>query len=172
MPTCIRAICSSTSGRARGGGFRHHGQAHDQGAALPRGNPLRVHHPRLHARVAQVHFDAGYVPDHQDRALFAQALRAIGEPLMDRSGRGYLHGRPPDAAVRGHRPVRHADPAAAAAAAKDHGGGGGGGAHAQPQAQHVGDCRAGGALMDRGRDSARKGGSRRRRRARCRSGAS
>jgi ubiquinone biosynthesis protein len=39
---------------------------------------------RDYARVAQVHFDAGYVPAHQDPAVFAQALRAIGEPIMDR----------------------------------------------------------------------------------------
>ncbi|MBK1871002.1 2-polyprenylphenol 6-hydroxylase [Taklimakanibacter albus] len=39
---------------------------------------------RDYARVAQVHFDAGYVPQHQDPAVFAQALRAIGEPIMDR----------------------------------------------------------------------------------------
>ncbi len=39
---------------------------------------------RDYARVAQVHFDAGYVPAHHDPAVFAQALRAIGEPIMDR----------------------------------------------------------------------------------------
>ena len=39
---------------------------------------------RDYARVAQVHFDAGYVPANQDPAVFAQALRAIGEPIMDR----------------------------------------------------------------------------------------
>ncbi len=37
---------------------------------------------RDYARVAQVHFDAGYVPQHQDVNNFAQALRAIGEPIM------------------------------------------------------------------------------------------
>jgi ubiquinone biosynthesis protein len=39
---------------------------------------------RDYLRVAQVHFEAGYVPEHQDQATFAQALRAIGEPIMDR----------------------------------------------------------------------------------------
>ena len=48
---------------------------------------------RDYLRVSLVHFDAGYVPEHHDRALFAQALRAIGEPLMDRTRAGYLHGR-------------------------------------------------------------------------------
>jgi ubiquinone biosynthesis protein len=38
---------------------------------------------RDYPRVAQVHFDAGYVPQDQDPAVFAQALRAIGEPIMD-----------------------------------------------------------------------------------------
>lgn len=40
---------------------------------------------RDYSRVSQVHFDAGYVPGHQDPQVFAQALRAIGEPLMDKS---------------------------------------------------------------------------------------
>jgi len=35
-------------------------------------------------RVAQVHFDAGYVPPTQDVHVFAQMLRAIGEPIMDK----------------------------------------------------------------------------------------
>jgi ubiquinone biosynthesis protein len=39
---------------------------------------------RDYMRVSQVHFDAGYVPAHHDVANFAQALRAIGEPIMDR----------------------------------------------------------------------------------------
>jgi ubiquinone biosynthesis protein len=40
---------------------------------------------RNYARVSQVHFEAGYVADNQDPSLFAQALRAIGEPLMDKA---------------------------------------------------------------------------------------
>ncbi len=36
-------------------------------------------------RVAQVHFDAGYVPVHHDVASFAQAIRAIGEPIHGQS---------------------------------------------------------------------------------------
>ena len=42
---------------------------------------------RDYMRVAAVHFEAGYVPDHQDVAGFAQALRAIGEPLQGRTAR-------------------------------------------------------------------------------------
>ena len=33
-------------------------------------------------RIAEVHFEAGYVPATQDVSAFAQALRAIGEPIM------------------------------------------------------------------------------------------
>lgn len=36
---------------------------------------------RDYQRVADVHFEAGYVPHHHDRASFAQAIRAIGEPI-------------------------------------------------------------------------------------------
>ena len=39
---------------------------------------------RDYMRVSLVHFDAGYVPRDQNPANFAQALRAIGEPIMDR----------------------------------------------------------------------------------------
>ncbi len=35
-------------------------------------------------RVAAVHFEAGYVPAGQSREKFAQALRAIGEPIADK----------------------------------------------------------------------------------------
>ncbi|CAN7173977.1 2-polyprenylphenol 6-hydroxylase [Rhizobium sp. LjRoot30] len=36
---------------------------------------------RDYLRVAEVHFEAGYVPGHHDVASFAQAIRAIGEPI-------------------------------------------------------------------------------------------
>jgi ubiquinone biosynthesis protein len=39
---------------------------------------------RDYRRVAEVHFEAGYVPRKHAVAQFAQALRAIGEPIMDR----------------------------------------------------------------------------------------
>lgn len=41
-------------------------------------------HERNYERVADVHFEAGYIPADQDRALFAQALRALVEPIMDK----------------------------------------------------------------------------------------
>ncbi|MEM9280138.1 MAG: AarF/UbiB family protein, partial [Pseudomonadota bacterium] len=40
---------------------------------------------RDYLKVAQVHFDAGYVPAHHDVASFAQAIRAIGEPIHGQS---------------------------------------------------------------------------------------
>jgi ubiquinone biosynthesis protein len=39
---------------------------------------------RNYRRVAEVHFEAGYVPRRHSVDQFAQALRAIGEPIMDR----------------------------------------------------------------------------------------
>lgn len=39
---------------------------------------------RDYRRVAEVHFEAGYVPATQDMAAFAQALRAVGEPMFGR----------------------------------------------------------------------------------------
>jgi ubiquinone biosynthesis protein len=40
---------------------------------------------RDYTRVAQVHFDAGYVPRHHSVDAFAQAIRAIGEPIHNRT---------------------------------------------------------------------------------------
>jgi ubiquinone biosynthesis protein len=39
---------------------------------------------RDYRRVAEVHFEAGYVPPHHSVQDFAQAIRAIGEPIHDR----------------------------------------------------------------------------------------
>ena len=40
---------------------------------------------RDYQRGAEAHFEAGYVPRHQSVASFAQALRAIGEPIHQRT---------------------------------------------------------------------------------------
>ena len=40
---------------------------------------------RDYQRVAEVHFDAGYVPRHHSVENFAQAIRAIGEPIHSRT---------------------------------------------------------------------------------------
>jgi ubiquinone biosynthesis protein len=42
---------------------------------------------RDYRRVAEVHYDAGFVPRTHDIEIFAQALRAIGEPIFGRSAR-------------------------------------------------------------------------------------
>ena len=39
---------------------------------------------RNYRRVAEVHFEAGYVPSHHSVENFAQAIRAIGEPIHNR----------------------------------------------------------------------------------------
>ena len=39
---------------------------------------------RDYRRIAEVHFEAGYVPPEQDVSTFAQMLRAIGEPIHGR----------------------------------------------------------------------------------------
>lgn len=48
---------------------------------------------RDYRRVAELHFEAGYVPRGQDVASFAQALRAIGEPI---------HGQPAETISMAH----------------------------------------------------------------------
>jgi ubiquinone biosynthesis protein len=40
---------------------------------------------RDYALAAQIHFDAGYVPAHHPVEVFAQAMRAIGEPIHGRT---------------------------------------------------------------------------------------
>ena len=40
---------------------------------------------RDYRRTAEVHFEAGYVPSHHSVESFAQAIRAIGEPIHNRT---------------------------------------------------------------------------------------
>ena len=40
---------------------------------------------RNYQRTAEVHFEAGYVPSHHSVENFAQAIRAIGEPIHNRT---------------------------------------------------------------------------------------
>ncbi|WP_224816473.1 2-polyprenylphenol 6-hydroxylase [Hasllibacter sp. MH4015] len=44
-------------------------------------------------RVAEVHFEAGYVPQDRDVAEFAQALRSVGEPIFGMDASGISMGR-------------------------------------------------------------------------------
>ena len=48
---------------------------------------------RDYRRVAQTHFDAGYVPDSKSMEAFAQALRAIGEPIRGQDADSISMGR-------------------------------------------------------------------------------
>jgi len=48
---------------------------------------------RDYKRVAEVHFEAGYVPAHQDVDSFAQALRAVGEPVLGQAATEVSMGR-------------------------------------------------------------------------------
>lgn len=43
---------------------------------------------RDYRRVAEVHFEAGYVPRDKSVEAFAQALRAVGEPIFGRDAKG------------------------------------------------------------------------------------
>lgn len=48
---------------------------------------------RDYEKIAQTHFDAGYVPRTHSVHAFAQALRAVGEPLFGRTARDVSMGR-------------------------------------------------------------------------------
>lgn len=48
---------------------------------------------RDYDRVSKAHFDAGYVPVRHDPATFAQALRAVGEPVIGRRAGDVSMGR-------------------------------------------------------------------------------
>jgi ubiquinone biosynthesis protein len=48
---------------------------------------------RDYTRVAALHFEAGYVPAHHDVHAFAQALRAVGEPVAGRNASAVSMGR-------------------------------------------------------------------------------
>jgi ubiquinone biosynthesis protein len=48
---------------------------------------------RDYKKLAEVHIEAGYVPDHHDVDAFAQALRSVGEPIRDRDADDISMGR-------------------------------------------------------------------------------
>jgi ubiquinone biosynthesis protein len=54
---------------------------------------LRGFHTGDYRRIAEVHFEAGYVPRGKNVGTFAQALRAIGEPIAGRPVRDISFGR-------------------------------------------------------------------------------
>jgi ubiquinone biosynthesis protein len=103
-----------------------------EGAALPRRNPLRLHHARLSPRRRGA-FRGRLRAARISVASFAQAIRAIGEPI---------HGPPAETRSPWRKlltllfevtgTVRHADAAGTHPAAEDDGGGRGRRAHARP----------------------------------------
>lgn len=48
---------------------------------------------RDYIRVSRVHFEAGYVPDHHSVEAFAQAIRAVGEPIFGHNAKDVSMGR-------------------------------------------------------------------------------
>ncbi|MEQ9146303.1 MAG: 2-polyprenylphenol 6-hydroxylase [Parvibaculaceae bacterium] len=48
---------------------------------------------RDYRRVAEIHFEAGYVPDDKNIDTFAQALRSIGEPIFGKTAKDVSMGR-------------------------------------------------------------------------------
>jgi ubiquinone biosynthesis protein len=70
--------------RKRRGRFRHRGRLGPK-ESMFLAEILYGFITRNYLRIAEVHFEAGYVPPDQDVHVFAQAIRAIGEPIMDRA---------------------------------------------------------------------------------------
>jgi hypothetical protein len=71
-----------------------------EGAAVPGRNPAYGFITRNYRRTAEVHFEAGYVPAHHRWIdSFAQALRAIGEPIHGRNRLADFHGPSADPAL-------------------------------------------------------------------------
>ena len=56
---------------------------------VARRDPLRLITGN-YKRVAEIHFEAGYVPPHHNVAEFATALRAVGEPMRGPAGEGHV----------------------------------------------------------------------------------
>jgi ubiquinone biosynthesis protein len=88
-------------------------------------------------RVAEVHFEAGYVPPDRDIDEFARALRSVGEPIFGMDASPDLDGPAPELPLRGDRTLRDGDADRTHPAAAHDGGGRRRVAHAQPAHQHL-----------------------------------
>jgi hypothetical protein len=103
-------------------------------------------------RVAEVHFEAGYVPADRDVGEFAQALRSVGEPIFGMDASRISMARLLAYLVRGDGTVRDGDADRADPAATDHGRGGGRGPVAGPGDEHLdGRAARGGGIHPRER---------------------
>jgi ubiquinone biosynthesis protein len=83
MPTCIRATCSSSDGTIAAIDFGIMGRINRQ-ARIWLGEILHGLTTGNYRRVAEIHFEAQYVPSYHSVDEFATALRAVGEPMRGR----------------------------------------------------------------------------------------
>ena len=121
---------------------------------------------RDYQRIAQVHFDAGYVPRHHSVEDFAQAIRAIGEPIHNRTAEDISMAKLLmllfevtglfDMQTRPELLLLQKTMVVVEGVART----------LDPEARHVVDRRAGGARMDRAPSRPRRQARRRRRRRR------
>ena len=127
---------------------------------------------RDYHRTAQIHFDAGYVPRHHSVESFAQAIRAIGEPIHNRTAEDISMAKLLmllfevtglfDMRTRPELLLLQKTMVVVEGVAP----------HARSQARHVDRGRAGGARMDRAQSRAGRPAGRRRPKAPARSAAS
>ena len=77
--------CDGGCGRTHcAGRLRHHGPARPRRAQVSRRSALRLHQARLSSRRRVPHIEIGYVSSRFRVEDFAQAIRAIGEPIHAR----------------------------------------------------------------------------------------
>ena len=84
-PTCIRATCSSTPTDASSRSISASWAGSTPKERRFLAEILYGFITRDYHRIAEVHFEAGYVPPHHSVESFAQAIRAIGEPIHNRT---------------------------------------------------------------------------------------
>jgi ubiquinone biosynthesis protein len=99
---------------------------------------------RNYRRVAECISRPAMCRGHHSVEDFAQAIRAIGEPIHNRTAEEISMAKLLTLLLRGHRHVRHGDAARIDPAAEDHGRGRRRRAHARSASRHVDDLRAGG----------------------------
>jgi hypothetical protein len=93
---------------------------------------------RDYRRVAEVHFEAGYVPARPRRGRLRPGPARRGRAHLRHGRLAHLHGPAPGLPLRGDRALRDADPDRAHPAPAHHGGGRGRGAHARSPHEHLG----------------------------------
>jgi ubiquinone biosynthesis protein len=94
MRTCIRGnLFVEPDGTVVAIDFGIIGRLNPQGKARFLAEILWGYIKQDYRRAAEVHFEAGYVPAHHSVDDFAQALRAIGTPILDASASDISMGR-------------------------------------------------------------------------------